>query len=101
MKSAKHDTSQALADFARHLARLSDRARDRLTVEDDDKLFTPADLLPLCRAEGLPLVYDVHHHRCHADGLSVEVKAKEAAVLQLQRALSRRGARCGRILETS
>ena len=33
--------------------------------------FTPADLLPICRAEGVPLVYDVHHHRCLPDHLTV------------------------------
>lgn len=62
----------ALERFRRNLARLSDRARSRLTVENDDKIFTPADLLPICRAERLALVYDVHHHRCLPDGLSVE-----------------------------
>jgi UV DNA damage endonuclease len=28
-------------------------------------------LLPLCERSGVPLVYDVHHHRCLPDGLSV------------------------------
>ena len=63
------EKAKALADLARNLARLSSRARSRLTVENDDKIYTPADLLPLCRAEGIPLVYDVHHHRCNPDGL--------------------------------
>ena len=66
------DKPKALADFARNLDRLSSRARSRLTVENDDKIFTPADLLPICRADGIPLVYDVHHHRCNPDGMSVE-----------------------------
>jgi UV DNA damage endonuclease len=66
------DKQKALVDFARNLELLSHRVRSRLTVENDDKMFTPADLLPVCRAEGLPLVYDVHHHRCNPDGLSVE-----------------------------
>lgn len=71
------DKKRSLAEFARNLGRLSDRARTRLTVENDDKSYTPADLLPLCRAEGLPLVYDVHHHRCLPDGLAVaEVTAR-------------------------
>ena len=64
------DKPKALSDFARNMERLSPRARSRLTVENDDKTYTPADLLPLCRAEGLPFVYDVHHHRCHRDELS-------------------------------
>lgn len=64
--------TQALADFARALDRLSERARCRITVENDDKLFTPADLLPVCRSTGIPLVYDAHHHRCNPDGKSIE-----------------------------
>ncbi|MHC5538556.1 UV DNA damage repair endonuclease UvsE, partial [Singulisphaera rosea] len=72
------DKPKALDDFRRNLSRLSDRARSRLTVENDDKTYTPADLLPLCKAEGLPFVYDVHHHRCLADGLSVEDATAQA-----------------------
>ena len=72
------DKQKALADFARNLDRLSSRARSRLTVENDDKIFTPADLLPVCRATGIPLVYDVHHHRCNPDGLSEEEATEQA-----------------------
>ena len=68
----------ALERFARSLARLSARARARLTVENDDKIYTPAELLPLCRREGVPLVYDVHHHRCCRDELSVEEATEQA-----------------------
>ncbi len=63
---------KALADITRNLDRLSTRARSRLTLENDDKTYTPADLLPVCRSTGIPLVYDVHHHRCNSDELSVE-----------------------------
>lgn len=73
------DKAKALAEFGRCLDRLSSRVRSRLTVENDDKIFTPADLVPVCKATGIPLVYDVHHHRCCPDGLSVE-QATEAAI---------------------
>ena len=72
------DKQKALADFTRCLDRLSVRARSRLTVENDDRIFTPADLLPVCRASAIPLVYDVHHHRCNKDGLSEEEMTKQA-----------------------
>jgi UV DNA damage endonuclease len=72
------DKPAALARFAKNLSLLSDDARALLTVENDDKTFTPADLLPVCRAEGVPLVYDAHHHRCNRDSLSVE-EATEVA----------------------
>ncbi|MBL9165375.1 MAG: UV DNA damage repair endonuclease UvsE [Planctomycetaceae bacterium] len=69
----------ALDRFAQNLNRLTPRARQRLTIENDDKIYTPAELLPLCRREGTPLVYDVHHHRCCRDELSVD-EATEAAI---------------------
>jgi UV DNA damage endonuclease len=62
----------ALARLQRGIQRLSQRARSRAALENDDRLYTPADLLPVCRGLGVPLVYDVHHHRCRPDGLSVE-----------------------------
>lgn len=48
-----------------------------LALENDDRTYTVADLLPLCHAEGIPLVFDVHHHRVHGDGSS-EDEAAEA-----------------------
>ena len=72
------DKAAALERFAKSLARLSKAARKRLTVENDDKIFTPSDLLPVCQAKGMPLVYDVHHHRCNPDGMSVEQATRKA-----------------------
>jgi UV DNA damage endonuclease len=61
----------ALDRLERGMALLQPRTRERLAVENDDRCFTPRGLLPLCERTGVPLVYDVHHHRCLADGLSV------------------------------
>jgi UV DNA damage endonuclease len=72
------DKRTALDVLERNLDRLSDAVRSRLTVENDDKIYMPADLLPLCRKAGLPLVYDVHHHRCLPDGATVEQTSTEA-----------------------
>jgi UV DNA damage endonuclease len=69
----------ALERLARGLDRLSPRARTRVALENDDRLFTPAALLPVCRAAGIPLVYDAHHHRCHPDGATVEDATDAAA----------------------
>jgi UV DNA damage endonuclease len=72
------DKAKALDQFAKNVEQLSDAARSRLTIENDDTIFTPSDLLPLCRSTGLPLVYDVHHHRCLPDVLSVEAATELA-----------------------
>lgn len=72
------DKATALSRLAQNLSRLSDRARSRLSLENDDTTYTPADLLPLCRSENVPLIYDVHHHRCNQDGLSIEEATQQA-----------------------
>ena len=46
--------------------------RKRLALENDDRVYTPADLLPFCLKHSLPFVYDAHHHRCLPDGMSAE-----------------------------
>lgn len=69
----------ALDRLRRGLSRLSAGTRARLALENDDRQFSPADLLPVCRDEGVPLVYDVHHHRCHPDGLTVKEATELAA----------------------
>jgi UV DNA damage endonuclease len=46
--------------------------RKYLTLENDDISYTVEDLYPPCCDLGIPLVYDVHHHRCNPDGLSIE-----------------------------
>jgi len=74
------DKGQALARWRKHFAELSPGVRGRLALENDDVTYTVRDLLPACEALGVPLVYDVHHHRCNPDGLSVaEATALAAA----------------------
>jgi UV DNA damage endonuclease len=58
-------TAQALDRFERGFEGLSQRARDRLVVENDDRAFALADVLPLARRIGRPVVWDVLHHHCH------------------------------------
>ncbi len=64
--------NQALLRLSREIDNLPDLIRSRLTIENDDRTYTPSDLLPLCKDTGVPFVYDVHHHRCMPDGLSIE-----------------------------
>ncbi len=70
--------AEALARVAAVVKTLPQAVRARLTLENDDRVYTPADLLPLCRDTGIPFVYDVHHHRCLPDGLSVEEVTAQA-----------------------
>ena len=69
----------ALERLERGIEQLSDRARSRLALENDDRQFAPADLLPLANRLGIPVIYDVHHHRCRTDGLTVAEATGAAA----------------------
>lgn len=66
------DKSLALQHLKDVLTNLSPTVRSRLTLENDDVSYTPRDLLSFCERFSIPFVYDVHHHRCNPDGLSVE-----------------------------
>jgi UV DNA damage endonuclease len=65
------DKEQALARLGRRVSSLSPNVRELLSIENDDRIYTPRDILAFCKQEGIPFVYDVHHHRCFPDGLDV------------------------------
>ena len=66
-----NDKPSALSRLRKVLGNLPDAVRKRLTLENDDRSYSPEDLLSVCRDMDIPLVYDVHHHRCFKDNLSV------------------------------
>lgn len=66
------DKVSALKRLEQTIATLPDPVRKRLTLENDDKSYSPEDLIPICFEMKIPLVYDVHHHRCLKDRFSVE-----------------------------
>ncbi len=72
------DKQAALETLSANIYKLSRHARKVLTLENDDRSYTPADLLPFCGEHNIPFVYDVHHHRCTPDGMSVEEATRQA-----------------------
>jgi UV DNA damage endonuclease len=55
----------ALDRFCRGFSMLSDAARSRLVVENDDRTFGLRDVVELSGRIGRPVVWDVLHHHCH------------------------------------
>ncbi len=72
------DKASALRALRQTLERLPAPVRSRLTLENDDRVYSPEDLLPVCGDLEVPLVYDVHHHRCLRDGLGIEAATERA-----------------------
>jgi UV DNA damage endonuclease len=81
------DKSSALLRLEQQISVLPEAVRSRLTLENDDHSYTVRDLLPVCEKLSIPLVYDVHHHRCNPDGLTVAEAT--AACLQTWQELGR------------
>ncbi len=71
--------TKALMRLQEGVESLSLKARELLALENDDRSFTPSALLPFCERNGIAFVYDVHHHRCKPDGMSIlEVSSRAA-----------------------
>lgn len=62
------DKAAALERFAANAGQLSATARARLTLENDDRLFTIREVLELCEALECPAVFDFFHHKCNPVG---------------------------------
>ena len=74
------DKRAALERWAREHERLSERARRRLVVEHDERMFDLGDALHLHRRTGVPVVFDLHHHRLNrTPGLEDPAEALAAA----------------------
>ena len=70
--------TEALRRLVSQIKKLPDSVRILLTLENDDRVYTPKYLLSVCLETDIPLVYDVHHHRCLPDGMSIEKTTEQA-----------------------
>ena len=48
------------------IQRLPDAVRTRLTLENDERAYGAEEILLVCRETTVPMVFDAHHHVCHA-----------------------------------
>jgi len=69
---------EALQKLTYRLKQLSPTILKHLTLENDDKCFTPQDLIPVCKEVGIAFCYDAHHHRILKDKLSIEEATDQA-----------------------
>ncbi|PTX60744.1 UV-damage endonuclease [Melghirimyces profundicolus] len=58
--------------FKKNFARLKPELQQYLCLENDDKAFTAGETLGIAKSCGVPMVLDIHHHRCNHDGESLE-----------------------------
>jgi UV DNA damage endonuclease len=75
------DKAATLARWAARYLALSERCRQRVTIENDDTVagYSVRDLLGLHGLCGVPIVFDFHHHKFNGGGMT-EVEALDAAM---------------------
>jgi UV DNA damage endonuclease len=66
--------------FLAGLEALSERARARLVIENDDRVFGVGDVIGLAERTELRVVFDLHHHHCHNPDAIDDRDALEAAL---------------------
>lgn len=59
------DKASAIERFKINFKRLSDSAKKRLVLENDEKSFTIEDVLNICNSIHIPAVFDNLHHKCN------------------------------------
>lgn len=57
------DKTSAIKRFSENIKVLSDSARGRLILENDEKIFNIEDVLEICNKNSLPAVFDNLHHK--------------------------------------
>lgn len=68
------DKAAAKQRFINNFKRLSDSAKARLVLENDDKpaQYSVQDLYEIYEQIGTPITFDYHHHRCYEDPMPEE-----------------------------
>jgi UV DNA damage endonuclease len=66
--------------FMAGFERLSERARARLVVENDDRAYSLTDVARLSERTGLRVVWDILHHHCHDPAGMPDREALELAL---------------------
>lgn len=72
------DKAASVTRFIAAFAHLSEPARRRLVIENDETIYTVEDCLRVHEATGVPVVFDHQHHNLNPGTLSVADAARRA-----------------------
>lgn len=69
--SSQDGKEQSIKRFINNFNNYPKEISGRLILENDDKTFTTKEVLKICKELEVPMVLDVHHHKCNNDGESI------------------------------
>lgn len=56
---------KAAERFVINFSSLDEDIKEKIALENDDRIFNAEDVLALCERLGVPMVLDIHHHNCN------------------------------------
>ncbi|SFU89756.1 UV-damage endonuclease [Clostridium sp. DSM 8431] len=56
---------EGLKRFIENFNKYPESIKEKLIIENDDKIYTAKETLNLCKTLNIPMVLDVHHHNCN------------------------------------
>jgi len=57
--------TDSIQRFINNYHDLPAQMKNRIILENDDKIYTARDVLSICEHLGIPMVLDIHHHWCN------------------------------------
>lgn len=57
--------NESIARFIENFRKLPLAIKNRIVLENDDKIYTVRDVLKICESQTIPMVLDIHHHWCN------------------------------------
>ncbi|MBN6885005.1 UV DNA damage endonuclease [Cytobacillus horneckiae] len=66
------DKTAAIDRFHKNLPSLPEEIKARMTLENDDKTYNAEETLAVCEREGIPMIFDYHHHRANLGEQTLE-----------------------------
>lgn len=70
--SSANGKEDSIKRFISNFKTFPQRIKERLILENDDKVFTAKEVLGICEEINVPMVVDVHHHNCKNDKNNIE-----------------------------
>lgn len=59
---------KAIERFINNFKNFPNIITDKIILENEDKSYTAHDILKICQLLNIPMVLDIHHHKCYNNG---------------------------------